>query len=67
MVESARRALVQRLQASPDVDDAELAALRITVPNRTPSAVPVPTPRPVARIDASRLPMPGLHRPFNRR
>lgn len=52
-LEAAIRALVQRLQAGPDVDDTERAALRITVPDRVPSAVPVPTTRPVVRIDAS--------------
>lgn len=65
-LEAAVRALVQRLRASPDVDDAERAALRITVPDRSPSAKPVPTTRPVVRIDVSGHPMPGLHRRFNR-
>lgn len=52
-LESAIRALTQRLQASAAVDDAERAALGITVPDRTPSPVPVPTTRPVVKIDTS--------------
>ncbi|GIK15636.1 MAG: hypothetical protein BroJett003_06000 [Planctomycetota bacterium] len=43
-LEAAIRALVQRLQAASDVDDAERAALLITVPDRAPS--PLPTARP---------------------
>ncbi len=41
-LEAAIRALVQRLQASPEVDDAERAALRITFPDRAsfPSSCP---------------------------
>ena len=34
ILESAVRALVKQLQASPDVDDTERAALGITVPDR---------------------------------
>ncbi len=52
-LEAAPHVLIRRLQAGPDVDDAERAALRITVPDRSPSAVPAPIPRPVVRIDAS--------------
>ncbi len=52
-LEGAIRPLVKRLQAGSAVDDAERAALGITVPDRTPSAVPVPTTRPVVKVDTS--------------
>lgn len=52
-VEQAVRPLVRRLQASASVDDAERAALRITVPDREPSAVGPPTTRPVVTVDAA--------------
>ena len=53
-LESAIRELVRQLQASPDVDDTERAALGITVPDTTPT-----TPmggietRPVGVVDTS--------------
>ncbi len=47
------RPLVVRLQASPEVDDAERAALGITVPDRIPTPVGIPTTRPVVKVDTS--------------
>ena len=47
------RPLVLRLQASPDVDDTERAALGITVPDRIATPAPVPTTRPVVKVDTS--------------
>lgn len=47
------RPLVLRLQASPDVDDTERAALGITVPDRIPTPAAVPTTRPVVKVDTS--------------
>ena len=44
---------VARLQASPDVDDAERAALGITVPDTTPTPVGPPETRPVVSVDTS--------------
>ena len=52
-LEGAIRPLVKRLQAGSAVDDAERAALNITVPDRTPSPVPVPTTRPGVKVDTS--------------
>lgn len=52
--EAALRALIQRLQASPDVDDAERAALGITVPDRVRTPVTAPTVAPVLTADTSR-------------
>lgn len=51
--EIALRALVVRLQASPAVDNAERAALGITVRDTTKTAVSVPTTRPIAKVDTS--------------
>ena len=45
------RPLVLRLQASPDVDDTERAALGITVPDRIATPAAVPTTRPVVKVD----------------
>ncbi len=47
------RRLAQRLQQSPAVDDTERAALGITIPDREPTRVPVPTTRPILRADTS--------------
>lgn len=47
------RPLVKRLQASSAVDGAEHAALGITVPDRSPTPVPIPTTRPVVKVDTS--------------
>ena len=52
-LEGVIRPLVARLQASPEVDDAERQALGITVRDRIPSAVDVPKSRPVVSIDTS--------------
>lgn len=48
------RPLVARIQASPQVDDAERAALGITVPDRSPTPAPAPASRPIVRVDFSR-------------
>ncbi len=50
--EAVIRPLVLRLQASPQVDDTERAALGITVPDRVPTPVGAPETRPVVTIDA---------------
>ena len=47
------RPLVGRLQASSDVDDAERAALGITVPDTVPTPVGPPETRPVVKVDTS--------------
>ena len=47
------RPLVARLQASPDVDDAERAALGITVPDRIATPSEIPATRPVVSVDTS--------------
>ncbi len=47
------RPLVLRMQASPDVDDTERAALGITVPDRIPTPSAIPTTRPVVKVDTS--------------
>ena len=47
------RPLVARLQASPDVDDTERAALGITVPDTIPTPVGAPETRPVVSVDTS--------------
>jgi hypothetical protein len=47
------RRLVSRLQASAQVDDAERAALGITVPDREPTSAPAPETRPVLQADTS--------------
>lgn len=52
-VEAAVRPLVRRLQASPSVDNAERAALGITVPDSSPTPVGPPMTRPVVRVDSS--------------
>lgn len=44
------RALVRRLQASADVDDAERAALGITVPDTDPTPIGPPTTRPIVSV-----------------
>ena len=51
--EAVLRVLVVRLQASPSVDNAERAALGITVRDTSKTPVSVPTTRPVARVDTS--------------
>ena len=53
-LESAVRQLVRRLQASGEVDDAERAALGITIPDRTPTAAAggIDT-RPIGAVDTS--------------
>ncbi len=45
------RTLVARLQASPDVDDSERAALGITVPDRVATPSEIPATRPVVSVD----------------
>jgi len=53
-LEGAIRALIRRLQASPDVDNAERAAMGITVPDREGSPIGgAPTSRPVVNVDTS--------------
>lgn len=52
-LESAIRQLVRRLQASPDVDDSERAALGITIPDTTPTAAGGIDTRPVGIVDTS--------------
>ncbi|HWL95456.1 MAG TPA: hypothetical protein VNT79_18200 [Phycisphaerae bacterium] len=47
------RALVRRLQASPLVNDAERAALGITVPGSDPQPSGPPTTAPIASIECS--------------
>ncbi len=47
------RPLVARLQASPDVDDAERAALGITVPDKISTRAEIPATRPVVSVDTS--------------
>ncbi len=47
------RPTVARLQASAEVDDAERAALGITVPDRIPTPAEIPATRPVASVDSS--------------
>ena len=47
------RPLVRQLQASPEVDDEERAALGITVPDTTPTEVGPPKTRPVVSVDTS--------------
>ena len=49
---AAVRALVRRLQAAPEVSDAERAGLGITVPDATPSPVGPPTSPPVVKVEA---------------
>jgi hypothetical protein len=51
--EGVLRSLVARLQASPDVDDAERQALGITVRDVTPTAAGVPTTRPLVTVNTS--------------
>jgi hypothetical protein len=46
------RPLVARLQAAPEVNDAERQALGITVRDRVRTRAPAPTTRPVVRVDA---------------
>lgn len=52
-LEALIRALVRRLQASPDVDDAERAALGITVPDTGATAAASPTTRPICQVDTA--------------
>ncbi len=53
-LESLVRTLVKQLQASPDVDDTERAALGITVPDRVRTAVAGDiTTRPIGIVDTS--------------
>jgi hypothetical protein len=51
--EAVIRPLVARLQASPDVSDAERARLGITVPDRIPTPAEIPATRPVVSVDTS--------------
>ena len=51
--EGAIRPLVRQLQASPDVDDAERAAMGITVPDRETTPQVPPKTRPVVSVDTS--------------
>ncbi|MCK6455804.1 MAG: hypothetical protein L6Q92_04665 [Phycisphaerae bacterium] len=56
------RPLVRRLEASPDVDDTERAALGITVPDREGSPIGgAPTSRPVVNVDTSQRLQHTLH------
>jgi len=52
-LESAIRQLVRQLQASSDVDDAERAALGITIPDTTPTAAGGIDTRPIGMVDTS--------------
>ena len=52
-LETAIRALVRQLQASPDVDDTERAAMGITVPDTTATAAVLPATRPLLIVDTS--------------
>ena len=52
-LEGVIRPLVGRLQASAAVDDAERAALGITVPDTIPTPVGPPVTRPVVKVDTS--------------
>ena len=52
-LEGVIRPLVARLQASPEVDDAEREALGITVRDTIPTRVEPPTTRPVISVDTS--------------
>jgi hypothetical protein len=51
--EAVIRGLVRRLQASPEVTDAQRAALGLTVPDRTRTPVAPPASRPVVTVDAA--------------
>jgi hypothetical protein len=51
--ESAIRALVIRLQASPSVSDGERAGLGITVPDAINTPIGAPTSRPILAVDTS--------------
>ncbi len=51
--ETAIRALVRRLQASPSVSDAEREALGITVRDSVATAAATPTTRPICQVDTS--------------
>ncbi|MCH7870693.1 MAG: hypothetical protein IID33_03235 [Planctomycetes bacterium] len=55
------RPLVRRLQASPNVDDGERAAMGITVPDRVPTPAGPPTTRPLVRVDSGRRLRHTLH------
>ena len=52
-LESEIRSLTRRLQASPDVDDTERAAMGITVPDTVGTAAAVPATRPLVTVDTS--------------
>ena len=52
-LESAIRQLVRQLQASGDVDDAERAALGITIPDTIPTAAGGIDTRPIGMVDTS--------------
>ena len=52
-LEGAVRPLVRQLQASPEVDNAERAAMGITVPDDEGSPQGPPTTRPVVSVDTS--------------
>ena len=44
------RSMVKRIQANPNVTDAQRAQLGITIPDTTPTAVPAPSSRPVVSV-----------------
>ncbi len=52
VLETAIRALVRRLQASPSVSDAEREALGITVADSGATAAATPATRPICQVDA---------------
>ena len=52
-LEGAVRPLVRQLQASPDVDDAERAAMGLTVPDADAAPIGPPVTRPVVAVDTS--------------
>ncbi len=52
-LETEIRSLTRRLQASPDVDDTERAAMGITVADTVATAAAVPATRPLVTVDTS--------------
>ncbi len=52
---------MRRLQAGPNVDDGERAAMGITVPDRVPTPAGPPTTRPLVRVDSGRRLRHTLH------
>lgn len=53
LTETRARALVQMLQANPDLTDPQRVALGITVRSNTRTAVAAPTTRPIPRLEQS--------------